>query len=64
MPGLWGAGVGLFAVNCWILGIIVGDVGREGSGSVVKGNSRESVDNGVTGADGKHSVRGKRGKKV
>ena len=28
MPGLWGAGVGLFVVNCWVLGIIVGDVGR------------------------------------
>lgn len=27
MPGLWGAGLLFFAVNCWILGIVVKDIG-------------------------------------
>ncbi|KPI39639.1 GPI mannosyltransferase 1 [Cyphellophora attinorum] len=26
VPGLWVAGLGFFAVNCWILGVVVGDV--------------------------------------
>ncbi len=30
MPGLWGAGLGFFAVNIWILGIVVQDVRMEG----------------------------------
>lgn len=29
-PGLWAAGLAFFAVNCWILGIMVGDVGGMG----------------------------------
>jgi len=28
LPGLWLASLGFFGVNCWILGIIVGDGGR------------------------------------
>jgi phosphatidylinositol glycan class M len=32
VPGLWGAGLGFFAVNCWVLGIVVGDI-VEGAGS-------------------------------
>ncbi|KAI9706703.1 MAG: GPI mannosyltransferase 1 [Candelina mexicana] len=36
VPGLWGAALAFFAVNCWILGVVVGDVrmskGRGGSG--------------------------------
>ncbi len=30
MPGLWGAGLAFFAVNCWILGIVVSDIGALG----------------------------------
>jgi phosphatidylinositol glycan class M len=26
VPGLWYAGMAFFAVNCWILGIVIGDV--------------------------------------
>ncbi len=32
MPGLWGAGLAFFAVNCWILGIVVRDIGALGRG--------------------------------
>lgn len=32
MPGLWSAGLLFFAVNCWILGIIVKDIGNVGEG--------------------------------
>ncbi len=28
MPGLWGASLAFFGVNCGILGIIVADIGR------------------------------------
>ena len=31
MPGLWGAGLLFFAVNCWILGIVVKDIGSIGN---------------------------------
>lgn len=30
VPGLWLAGVGFFMVNCWLLGVVVGDIGRLG----------------------------------
>lgn len=30
VPGLWVSGVGFFVVNCWILGVVVGDIGRMG----------------------------------
>ena len=32
MPGLWGAGLAFFAVNCWILGVVVSDIGALGRG--------------------------------
>ena len=31
MPGLFLAGLSFFAVNCWILGIMVGDIGERSS---------------------------------
>ncbi len=35
MPGLWFAGLEFFAVNCWILGIVVKDIGNaSGLGNV------------------------------
>lgn len=29
-PGLWAASLGFFGVNCWILGIAVGDIAKRG----------------------------------
>lgn len=29
LPGLWLASLGFFLVNCWILGVIIGDVARQ-----------------------------------
>ena len=50
MPGLWGAGLLFFGVNCWILGVVVRDIGAadggggRGRGRVeVKGKSGEKV---------------------
>jgi GPI mannosyltransferase 1 subunit M len=28
LPGLWLASLGFFIVNCWILGVIVSDIGK------------------------------------
>lgn len=28
VPGLWLASLGFFLVNCWILGIVVSDIGK------------------------------------
>lgn len=33
VPGLWLASMVFFAVNCWILGIIVSDIGSESAAS-------------------------------
>ena len=34
VPGLWLAGLAFFAVNCWILGIMIGDIGGRETASV------------------------------
>lgn len=36
VPGLWLASIVFFAVNCWILGIIVHDIGSSPSFSATK----------------------------
>jgi GPI mannosyltransferase 1 subunit M len=36
VPGLWGAGLLFFAVNCWILGIVVRDIGAVGKEEAVE----------------------------
>jgi phosphatidylinositol glycan class M len=37
VPGLWFAGLGFFLVNCWILGVIVSDVGKwDAKGTLVR----------------------------
>ncbi|KAF8419936.1 PIG-M-domain-containing protein [Tirmania nivea] len=33
-PGLWAAGIAFFAVNCWVLGVVVGDLGEGGRGEM------------------------------
>lgn len=35
--GLWGGGLGFLAVNAWVLGEVVGDVGGMGRGKEVRG---------------------------
>ncbi|KAJ2898352.1 GPI mannosyltransferase 1 [Zalerion maritima] len=32
LPGMWMASLGFFLVNCWILGLVVGDAGASGVG--------------------------------
>lgn len=44
VPGLFASSLFFFAVNVWILGIIVGDIGRMGEGKKV-------VEKGVEGSD-------------
>jgi len=41
VPGLWGAGLAFFAVNCWILGIVVSDIGALGRGEGKVGGDGE-----------------------
>ena len=56
VPGLWGAGLLFFAVNCWILGIIVKDIGNVGAAKMV-GNVVEKRREGKSGrAVGKVAV--------
>ncbi|KAK6538530.1 GPI mannosyltransferase 1 [Orbilia ellipsospora] len=47
-PGLWGAAAAFFIVNCWILGVAVGDIGKistikSTSGGVVEKKEETSV---------------------
>ncbi|KAK3291859.1 PIG-M-domain-containing protein [Chaetomium fimeti] len=35
LPGLWVASLGFFLVNCWVLGVIIGDVGEWSRSGVV-----------------------------
>ena len=42
VPGLWGSSVLFYAVNMWILGVIVGDIGPRNQNSVVKGRVRSN----------------------
>lgn len=62
MPGLWVAGVGLFATNTWILGVIVGDVGAgSGRGEAIaggKGGKSDAVRKAKAGVEGKGGKRG------
>jgi phosphatidylinositol glycan class M len=53
VPGLWFAGLGFFAVNCWILGIVVQDIGNA-PGSAIVGQVARKVE-GVGG--GKEKVK-------
>lgn len=42
VPGLWASSLAFFLVNCWILGIIIGDLEVEGGGGrVVKDRGQE-----------------------
>ena len=41
VPGLWGAGLAFFAVNCWILRIVVSDIGALGRGETKVGSAAE-----------------------
>lgn len=34
VPGLWLAGIAFFLINCWILGVIVADIGSSGATTV------------------------------
>jgi phosphatidylinositol glycan class M len=34
VPGLWYAGLGFFAINCWILGVVVADIATRPLASV------------------------------
>ncbi len=43
MPGLFVAGLAFFAVNCWVLGIMVGDIG-DGFGSKVEGGGKKVLE--------------------
>lgn len=44
VPGLWLAGLFFFAVNCWILGVVVADVGQGShSGSSGTATSTEKI---------------------
>lgn len=44
VPGLMGASVVFFAVNCWILGVVVSDAFGVGGGEVGTGKRSEQVD--------------------
>lgn len=42
-PGLFFAGLAFFAVNCWILGVMIMDVGKQGAGSRTETMVRKSL---------------------
>lgn len=57
VPGLWGAGLLFFAVNCWILGFVVSDIGNvdDGKGEAkveVVGDAVQKRGEGRSGEDG------------
>ena len=43
VPGLWQAGLAFFAVNCWVLSLIIDDVSKMPKG---KSNSAKTRNNG------------------
>jgi len=40
VPGLWAASAAFFGINCWILGIIVADIGAHGTDAVSQAASQ------------------------
>ena len=42
-PGLWLASIGFFGVNCWILGMIVRDIGKESSTDAIPNMKQKKV---------------------
>ena len=58
VPGLWVAGLGFLAVNMWVLGVVVEDVGRIGearreSGKVDGSRGEERKEKSTAGDQGR-----------